>query len=572
MNRRDRLAVAGMSLLLAAVGAVMLLSASGAGQQPPSEPESSVSAVPSSATSTTYREGIFSHPSSINPLTARTQADRDLVALVFRGLLRAGPNGSLVPDLATSWSVSSDGKTYTFNLRDDARWEDGEPVTATDVVFTVTMAQDPAYEGPLGASWQGIQVAAASPSVVKFTLPTPLGGFLRQATLPILPEHLLGDTDVTALADSDYSARPVGDGPFSIAEIDDTHVLLTRTGASYEMPAPSGSASTAPTAAAPGSTGNVASIEFVFYDDVAAAVTAFESGQLDALGGLTPQDADAAAARGGSVLARYPWANLYSVVLNQRSSHPELANLNVRKALLAAIDRPGIVAGALSGRGAVADVPLPSWSSSYDQAAVSVIPYSGSDALDDLDAAGWTRSGSGWTAPNGKAAYAIRLLSPDEATNPLAYRIARQVAAGWTAVGLSVTLQVSGASDYVGRLTSGDFDAAVVDYQLGLDPDVSALLVSTQAAPAGWNLSGVSDKTLDGLLSAVRTTSDPTARQAAVSALEKYVSTNVLMLPVCFADYEFVVADRLHGLAANQIADPSGRFWDVLDWRLASDG
>ena len=113
MNQRDRLAVAGMSLLLAAVGAVMLLSASGAGQQPPSEPESSVSAVPSSDTSTTYREGIFSHPSSINPLTARTQADRDLVALVFRGLLlqmtqypaaewkraasRSSPRGSCAP-------------------------------------------------------------------------------------------------------------------------------------------------------------------------------------------------------------------------------------------------------------------------------------------------------------------------------------------------------------------------------------------------------------------------------------------------------------------------------------------
>ncbi len=121
-------------------------------------------------------------------------------------------------------------------------------------------------------------------------------------------------------------------------------------------------------------------------------------------------------------------------------------------------------------------------------------------------------------------------------------------------------------------LTSGDFDAAVVDYQLGLDPDVSPLLLSSQAAPAGSNLSGVTDTTLDQLLTAVRTTSDPAARQTAISALEKYVSTNVLMLPICFADYEFVVSDRVQGISTNEIADPSGRYWDVLDWRLASDG
>jgi ABC-type transport system substrate-binding protein len=82
----------------------------------------------------------------------------------------------------------------------------------------------------------------------------------------------------------------------------------------------------------------------------------------------------------------------------------------------------------------------------------------------------------------------------------------------------------------------------------------------------------VQDQGLDRLLANVRTTTDPTDRQTAVSALEKYVTTNVLMLPICFADYEFVVSDRVQGLSPNEIADPSDRFWDVLDWRLASDG
>ena len=91
-----------------------------------------------------YREGVLGHPVSVSPLTARTQADRDLVALVFCGLVRNGPRGTLVPDLAERWSVDPTGNVWTFHLRDDAIWQDGEPVTADDVAFTIRILQDPA--------------------------------------------------------------------------------------------------------------------------------------------------------------------------------------------------------------------------------------------------------------------------------------------------------------------------------------------------------------------------------------------------------------------------------------------
>ena len=186
--------------MLAIVGAAMFVPVSAPQASPTPE-------LPTAAPAVTYREGVVGHPSSITPLTASTQVDRDLVALLFRGLLRAGPNGTLVPDLARSWAVSPDGLTYTFNMSTDARWEDGQPVTAADVVFTVDLAEDPDYDGPLGGSWQGIKATAVGSNVVRFTLPTPLGGFLRQTLLPILPEHLLGQTDVTDLATSDFSGR-----------------------------------------------------------------------------------------------------------------------------------------------------------------------------------------------------------------------------------------------------------------------------------------------------------------------------------------------------------------------------
>jgi peptide/nickel transport system substrate-binding protein len=394
--------------------------------------------------------------------------------------------------------------------------------------------------------------------------------------LPILPEHALSDTAVADLADSGFSARPMGDGPYQIDEIDDSHALLTRVAAdpaaSETAASADASGSTATAGATTAGPGIVENLDLVFFGDQASAMASFRDGKVDALGGVTPDSTDEAASRSGASVVAYPSARLYAVVLNQRAAHPEFANLKARQGLLAAIDRSTILKTVLLGRGTVADVPLPSWSAAYDRAAVSATDYSTSDAADDLGAAGWTRDQSGWTLPNAKSHYSIKLLSPNEATDPVAYRIAGQVAAEWQGLGLDVTVQTFGAADYTQHLVGGDFDAAVVDYQLGLDPDVSALFLSTQAAPNGSNLSGVSDTSLDKLLTAVRTTSDPDARQAAISAVEKYVSTNVLMLPICFADYEFVVSNRVQGVSTNEIADPSGRFWDVLDWRLASDG
>ena len=134
-------------------------------------------------------------------------ADRDLVALVFSGLVALGPDDTLVADLAERWTVDETGASWTFQLRPDARWHDGEPVTAADVVFTIDVLQDPTYIGPAarrpGARSRDRGRRADGP-VRRST--TPLGGFLQAATQPIVPAHLLDGVPVAELADA--SVRP----------------------------------------------------------------------------------------------------------------------------------------------------------------------------------------------------------------------------------------------------------------------------------------------------------------------------------------------------------------------------
>ncbi|MBM2826360.1 MAG: extracellular solute-binding protein family 5, partial [Dehalococcoidia bacterium] len=164
-----------------------------------------------------YTEAIAGTPIAINPLLATfNDADKDLVSLVFSGLTRLGKAGEILPDLAEKWEVDPGGRIYTFSLRKDVRWHDGNPVTSGDVVFTLNLLRHRDFPGPpeLASAWKGVSVEAPDPSTVRLTLKEPFAPFLTYTTLGVLPEHIFRGTEPGELAKSEYNASPVGTGPF----------------------------------------------------------------------------------------------------------------------------------------------------------------------------------------------------------------------------------------------------------------------------------------------------------------------------------------------------------------------
>jgi ABC-type transport system substrate-binding protein len=116
----------------------------------------------------------------------------------------------------------------------------------------------------------------------------------------------------------------------------------------------------------------------------------------------------------------------------------------------------------------------------------------------------------------------IQVVTVDAATNPQLHAAAEQVVAAWKDFGIKATLKAFPPTEFVeGQLRSGDFDAAVVEMDLGLDPDLTALLDSGQAARGGSNIAGYQSAKMDGLLSAARTAIDATARKAKFAELQK---------------------------------------------------
>ncbi|MCB0008458.1 MAG: hypothetical protein KDE04_18460, partial [Anaerolineales bacterium] len=121
-----------------------------------------------------FVEGVVGLPRQINPLLSDPNpVDQELVSLIFDGLTRYDATGRLVPNLAESWQVSDDGLTVQFTLRDDAHWQDGEPVTAADVAFSYGLLQDEAFPAPANvrALWQAVTIRTDGDWIVAFDLP-----------------------------------------------------------------------------------------------------------------------------------------------------------------------------------------------------------------------------------------------------------------------------------------------------------------------------------------------------------------------------------------------------------------
>jgi peptide/nickel transport system substrate-binding protein len=569
---RDRAVVVGLLAVLGILTLALALPTLAGPVGGPAEPS------PSLDSEAPYREGMVGRPSAVSPFAAVTPADRALVRLAFSGLVRLGPDGSLVPDLAERWSVDEAGTSWTFNLRDDAVWHDGEPVTARDVLFTVAALKDDHYTGPGGASWRDVTARIVDDRTVVFSIGDPIGGFLYAATQPIAPEHILGDVPADLLPTHPFNQQPVGSGPYRVVswsasraqlEAFEPNLLQVADGPVPAASAVDSLATSGPTARPGQPIPYLTRIELEFYSTPAELAEALASGTVDAAAGLPPGDAIAVAGDPSLRLIRYPTTTLTTVLLDVRPTRTTFRDARVRRGLLSAIDRDRLVATTLSGLAVRADAPIPPDSWAFDGSASEPIAYDPAGARKLLAAGGWRATGSGWTIPGVEAAGTVELLAPDESANRATHAAAEAVASDWRALGIGVTVVHLTPTELAARVEAGDYEAAVVDLAIGLDPDLYPLLASTQTIGDGANLSGLQDPALDRLLEAARAPGSVEERLPAFRELQAYLRLSQPMLPLAFRDEAVVAVSDLQGPTPRLIGETADRFYDVVAWRLA---
>ena len=498
----------------------------------------------------TYVEGVAGVPQYLNPVIAATDVDEDVSRLAFSGLTRYDQTGAIVADLASTFHTESDGRIWTFDIREDATWHDGQPVTADDVVFTVKLLQDRGYVGPYSDAFRGVTVDRIAPRTVRFTLPDVYGPFADSTTVPLLPFHLLGNVPYGELSRQPFNSSPIGTGPFRVTEVDARQIVLLRNDDFYR---------TRPARGRP----YLDKVILRFYPDPTEALLALSRGEIDGVGGLSSQDAERARSLKGAVLYSLPTDNFVSLFLNVRPDRVVFRDRQVRQAIATAIDRGRVLSLAADGRGTVADefVPSSSWAYVKD---VAKYTFSTEDATALLDQADWKDHDGDGIRDKGGQKLAFTISTSDE---PARLAAATEIQRDLNAVGMSVTVKsmpFGQLVDSVARQRS--FDALLVEIAVSGDPDPYTFFHSTEVNDPGHNFSGFSTLPIDRALEAARRTFDEAARRELYATVFQAISKEVPIVYLYFSDYLYAQSRQVQGLRIAPLTDPRERFWNIEDW------
>ena len=505
---------------------------------------------------TTLTEGVVGLPAQPLPLFAKSGADRAIVALTYRALTRLDLGGAPGPDLASAWSVSDDGLTWSFTIDPAAAWEDGTPVSAADAQLTIGLAGE---LGRDGGYWEALTVELGeSEGALVIKAPRPLANLpALLGTLPLLPAHLFSGSAAREIPQLEAAAAPMGTGPFRVIGLSGSAAALQRrtdllAGDQLAL----GAATTA------GGTSTVEAIALHFYATAEDALSAWSSKELDALVGLDWANATTAATGfGGRIELGSTVFN--GIAINLRPGtvlrHPKL-RLGLR-ALLA----PNQITSAYGGREVAAPVSPLSWGWSEVPA-----PVRGSDyATKQLLAAKWKFKEGVWIDADRKAVSLEILTLPAQAF-PQDAAVANQAAAAWNAFGVPTVVVELDAVMLTERLATGNFDLAVLNVDVGIDPDLYPLLGSA-AVLSGGNVVGIQLKELDSLLNEARQPATLEVRKKALAAVQRWCAANNYLLPIRFQARELLIAPRLTGLAPLLVQEPETHLRDVLSFRLAAE-
>lgn len=163
----------------------------------------------------TYTEATIGPVNSMNPLFAITDSEKTLSKLMFATISTIDYSGNPGNELAESITPNETGDQWTVKLRDGLQWSDGAPITVDDVIFTAKLIQNPAVSTIYGADLANVKVQKGEAGEVIFTLPTAYADFVSALNFPIVPEHILGNTDPKNLIENNFSNAPVTSGPFT---------------------------------------------------------------------------------------------------------------------------------------------------------------------------------------------------------------------------------------------------------------------------------------------------------------------------------------------------------------------
>ena len=507
-----------------------------------------------------YTEAILGEPRYINSVLAQTNdADRDLSAIIFSGLTKYNKSGGIDPDLAEKYEISNDGKTYTFYLRKNIKWHDGEDLTADDIIFTIATIQNMEYRSPIRINWQGVIAEKIDNYTIKFSLNNVYTPFLENTTVGIIPKHIWQDILPQNFLLAKFNLQPIGSGPYQFKKLqkDKLGKIISMEFSSFDN-----YYSGQP---------YISALNFSFYDSPEVMVQIYNNKLAQGINFLSAEDKNKIKDNANIYSLKLP--RYFAVFFNQNQS-VVLADKNVRLALNYATDKRKIVDEILGGNAETVNSPILPDLLGFSSD-IKIYDFLPEEAARILEESGWRDfDGDGFREKkikNDKKEEEILPLEIALATTnwPELFNVAEFLKKNWEQVGVKIVVDAKSIGEIQQEyIKPRKYQALLFGQILSYLPDPFSFWHSSQKKDPGLNLSLYDNRNADKLLEEAR---QMVSEEGRAKKYEEFQNLLISDIPAVFLyspHYLYAVSNKIMGINIDKAVTPSQRFSDINKWYI----
>lgn len=486
--------------------------------------------------------GSIGEPSTLIPILASDSASFDIAGLVYNGLVRYDKYLRLEGELAENWDVSPDGLTITFHLRRGVKWHDGRKFTSHDVLYTYLVTIDPKTPTAYADAFKQVQKAEApDPYTFRVTYAKPFAPALESWGMSILPAHLLEGKDITK---SELARRPVGTGRYIFKEWVAGQKVNLESNPDYYEGRP-----------------YIGRYIYRIIPDNSTMYMELKAGGIDMMG-ISPvqyqRQTDTPEFNARFNKFRYPASIFIYLGFNLRN--PLFADRRVRQAITSAINKGEIVQGVLLGMGQVAHGPYKpgTWACNPH---IKDFDYNPQRARILLAEAGWReKDGNGILVKNGRP---FQFTIMTNQGNDQRLKSAIIIQHRLKTIGIDVRIRVIEWASFVTNfIDKRNFEAVILGWTIGQDPDLYDIWHSSKTGPKELNFIGYKNAEVDRLLEEGRSTFDIEKRGRCYYRLQEILAEDQPYTFLYVPDALPVVSARFRGIEPA----PAGIEYNFIKW------
>lgn len=519
----------------------LLLAACGGGPQATEAPASETTEEAAPATEApavsggVLTVGIPVEPETLDPGDAVYVYEQFILMSIFDSLLSISPEGELYPALATAWEPNEEYSEFTFTLRDDVTFHDGTPFTAEAVKASFDhIASDAVLESG-GKSLLQDHAYVETVVVDDYTVTVKFGAsyplFLRDAA-----RQWLSISSPAALEEfgADYGRNPVGTGPFKFVQWDAQSQIVLERNEEYNW---------GPEFAAHEGPAYLDQVVFRILPEAATRLTAFETGEILLAGEPPALDAIALAQAGSASIETFAQPGIPAILMINASKAPT-DNINVRKAMIYAVNQDELAQTAFQDLGLPAYSVISPTTWAYDEGAANLYRYDPEEAARLLEEAGWVDAdGDGIREKDGET------LTIDWPDNPAWSEAFNELLIGYLAeVGFDVQYRSMDDGAAYEELLAGNY-TLVYMYWTRPDPSPLRYLFHSENANGGGAWTNFINADLDAALADADTNTDEEARRQDYIAAQNIIMENALVLPMFTVNTSYLTSPSIQGFS-----------------------